>query len=281
MIYKAGKKYVLSLRSDKNSAIKEFNLINAELKGYEKELENTDIFVGGKLLLAEKKELEGYFSLADNKGKKKVFIMSDYNSLIDCAWLHEQCDLVLHQVPTGKMPGINVKNAYSYVPELFFNDENKIKTKSNIILFGGNDLRREDLFKKYIFDSNGDINDNFLVLHKDYATMKDNRIAHDDYLKLLSLCKYSLIMVREECREIGWVTSRIVESFDNYTLPFVDRNYDKFDHFNTRKVDSYEEIKCLMKHDYYNLQRSQDMIQLNRENIKSNRNKFKEMILNV
>lgn len=287
-IYKIGKGYYESNlgNKDKNSGLFETDLISKEVRNMSDDLV---IIINGAI--QEKDEIE--IKLLLSKHCKKIFILSDLQCLNSCLWVINRCDVLLHQVPHERFKfktiDKHVKQMYGYVPELFFRFSEPSPYKHDLVLFGGNDFEREDDIKNIIFH-NGKIRPYFLLLYKSYKDNIDNRLDYSEYIKLLSMMKYSLIIARKEYYDIGWVTSRIVEAFDNRVLPIVDYRYDKFEHFiyganillPSNECFSIEIfIKNIINENFYNNFTSQQLIEENRDIIANNRHKFKELIYNV
>lgn len=161
---------------------------------------------------------------------KIIFIMSDSIALKTCANVIKECDYLFHQAPFHMFTEFNIKQMYGYVPELFYKYNLNQDTshayddydfRRDRVLFGGNNLNRQDKFDAYLNCGRCD------VLKKDYNTGVDERIPYMQYLAVLKEYKYSLMICREEYREIGWLTARLFECLANFVLPIFDVDYDK------------------------------------------------------
>ena len=273
-------------RKDKNSGLFEVSLIENEIEKIwcnDAEKCDVEIIINGALSDNEQFEFK-------SKDSKKIFILSDLQCMRACKSIIDRCDILLHQVPSDGFEfnsvDKHVEQRYGYIPELFFVERKRAPYKHDLVLFGGNDFERADDVSKFIMsEAYGEltINPYFLLLYKSYSHYIDTRLDYSEYIKLLSLMKYSLIIARKEYEEIGWVTSRIVEAYDNFVLPFVGENYDKYSHFcvSSFKVHDYDEIKHKVENNIYEYQKVQWMIEHHRDKIAKDRVKFKELIANV
>lgn len=213
-------------QKDKNSGLYEYNLILKELVKIDRLVKKgTLIVLGGAMEDGEKAKVEIMIDECHLRNAKAVYIITDSVSLKDRDFINE-FDVVLHQAWNQNIKEIKVKQAYSYVPELFFTGEvENEKYKHDLLLFCGNDTNRQDKIKDYIRDENGCKPNTFSLVK--YADGNDERIEHDGYLKLLKRFKYNLMICRKEYRELNWITARLVESIDNWCLPVFDFEYDK------------------------------------------------------
>jgi hypothetical protein len=282
-IYKIGKS-LYEGTVDKNSGMYEYNLIKTELEGHRMDLDKTLIIIGGIPNQRDVCNLELLFGVC--KGFKKIFIATDFSVFKPCADIIDKCDLVLHQSIVN-LDFIPVKQAYGYMPELFFKEDKKPSYQMNMAIFGGNNLHREDKFEKYILNKDKkQFNEKIFSLYKfypDVATdqeLEDVRLDYPSYIQLSKLFRFNLMIVRKEYRDIGWATSRYVEAISNYNLPLSDYEYDKFNHFNHMvRTYSYKDVLY-----YVNVIEENERINFieeQRKIIKENRPKFKELILNV
>ena len=270
-------------RKDKNSGLFEFSLIENETKKVlcDDEKLDVEVIINGAISDDEKFEFK-------SKDSKKIFILSDLQCMRTCKSIIDRCDILLHQVPSDGFEfnsvDKHVEQRYGYIPELFFVERKRAPYKHDLVLFGGNDFERADSINKFIMsevDGELTINPYFLLLYKSYSHDIDARLDYSEYIKLLSLMKYSLIIARKEYEEIGWVTSRIVEAYDNFVVPFVNKNYDKYFHFSDNyhsKVSTFYDIFNAVKSDAYGLECKQREIDFYRNKIVNDRKQFKELV---
>lgn len=283
-LYKIGLGYYDNeLKSDRNSGLYEYDMIAKALKNCKvSEKTNILIIVGGKPNEDDFRFLNR--RLKSNLYKKKIFIATDFNSLENCKEFIAQCDALLHQsLKTLNCVPHYIEQRYNFIPELFYtNDVEKPKHQMDMVIFGGNNLNRQDKINEYIFDSEGKIRNYIFSLYKDYNTGEDIRLDYKSYIKLTRMFKYSLIIVRKECRECHWVTSRFVEAISNWNFPLVDFEYDKSDHFEfyERVHDEFEVWKTML---YYGCNECDrlNVIRKYREILNKNKNKFTEVIEDV
>lgn len=288
-IYKIGQHYYQNLNKvvDKNSGLFESNMIKDEFTQEEKDdRKDLAVIVGGILSFEDKEYLEEKL----HNYKKKVFIATDYSMFHSCLDLANSCDLVLHQAKVD-IPIITTKQEYGYMPELFFKETEKPTMQHELIIFGGNNLNRQDLINKYVLNKDGKVNERMFTLIKNYDTMEDNRLEYSEYIKLLRMFRYSLIIARKEYRDLHWTTSRFVESISNWVYPIVDKDYDLSGHFLyeesfgiSNRVSDYNDVMKIMLRDILRDKRSdkKDEYIIDCQNkIRNDRSKFKELILNA
>lgn len=288
-IYKIGMKvYEDRLQQDKNSGTYELQYIHNALNSIAQTIveTNTLIIVGGKLFDEDTEKLAEIMPQYDIR----IFVATDSVNFLTCNDIINQCDYILHQSPRP-IPELipqfgEDRQMYGYMPELFFVPLAKAEHQKNMAIFGGNNLRRMDMFEKYILDADGSFNEGIFALYKNSGgDAEDMRLEYSSYINLARLFKYNLIIVREEYRPIGWVTSRFVEAAACWNYPLVDETYDKYGHFTNAsgsgKVSSYEEMLSTMK--YFNEHEDERLrlIGQMREKIMMNCNKFVEVIYNV
>ena len=160
-VYKIGEEYLKKSGIDKNYGIWELEKIKSIADKYNGS-KNILVCVGGLLDENTKAWLEN--TIARKYFDKTVYIMTDTISLkyLD---LVNKFDLVLHQsiLPIEEL---TTKQMYGCMPEMFFEKRPRVSNKSNIVLFGGNDLNREEEIKRYIYDDNGLVHDGILCLLK-------------------------------------------------------------------------------------------------------------------
>lgn len=276
-VYKVGLKYYDTLKSDKNSGLFEYEIIKKELRG---------IICQQKILVI----INGLNSPEENEQvlnkmkdyDKKIFIMSDSIALETCKEIIDNCDVVLHQRFDGNYEEIKTRQAYSYVPELFYKyiceyPMMEYQNKFECVNFGGNNLRRQDKFDAY------NISDKIYSTHiKSYTEGYDARVSHDEYIAELAGSKYSLMICREEYRNINWVTARFYESIAVDCLPLVDIDYckgleDIFGKENIIRVSNFEDVKNVMQS--MTKERFFEMINKLRFNCFKRRNRFALQIL--
>lgn len=272
-VYKLGQSYYEG-NVDKNSGYFESRLIKNILKD---EVDNDKfVIIGGKLGVGDKEVVKAGFS----NRSKRIFVATDYTSLMENIELANSCSLVLHQA-LKDIPEVTTKQAYGYMPELFFKKKPKPLHQRDYILFAGSNLNRQDLIARYVYAKDDSIRSLMVPILKNYDTKEDKRLEYNEYIELLRTFKYSLVIVRSECRDIGWVTSRFVECISNYVYPIVDVDYDKMNHFlyRSNRVNNYKEVETLVENT--TIEEIMDYIEDAKLEIVKNKNKFKEMILNV
>lgn len=231
-VYKMGSSYY-SGGIDKNSGLTEAFMINRALNSLDDHGKDILVIING---VRDNDDIE-YLSERMKQADLNIFIMSDSIALKSNLDIINKCDLCLHQGINYHFEEIKCNQFYSYVPELFYNNAKAeykyMKTeKKDLVLFGGNNLDRNDKFIDYEI-LNSDIYKTFVKLYdKDGNTISDERIAYEDYLKELAACKYSLVICREDYRRSNWITARFFESIAMDCLPIVDEDYcNKFDGF--------------------------------------------------
>lgn len=245
-VYKIGLSYYDGLKSDKNSGLFEYEIIKKELQGIVC-MQKVLIIING---LNSPEENEQVLKMMKDFDKK-IFIMSDSIALETCKEIMDNCDVVLHQRYKGRYEEIKARQAYSGVPELFYkylyNRPNKLYQHRNVCVnFGGNNLRRQDKFDVY------NLSDKMYSTRiKSYTEGYDARVSHDEYITELADSMYSLMICREEYRNIDWVTARFYESIAVGCLPFVDVDFckgleDVFGKENIIRVSNFEDVKKQM-----------------------------------
>lgn len=274
-VYKIGERYLKKSGIDKNSGIWELEKIREIAKKYNGE-ENVFVCVGGLLDEDTKKWLES--NLNYHHFKKSVYVMTDTISLkyLD---LVNKFDLVLHQ-SRWPIEGITTKQMYGYMPEMFFQKQPHVAHKSNIVLFGGNDLNRADEIKRYVFDDNGLVHDGILCLLKSYSDGSDMRIDHDSYIKLLNSCAFNLIVSSDWIYKHGWITSRMIEALSCNSIPLVAPGYDCFDWYKHDKTIVYD-YNSIRKHLNGIKSEVMDEFLENQKLAEERSTKFEEILLNL
>lgn len=274
-VYKIGEEYLKKSGIDKNSGIWELEKIRSIADKYNGS-KNILVCVGGLLDENTKAWLEN--TIARKYFDKTVYVMTDTISLkyLD---LVNKFDLVLHQ-SVDVMVGLNAKNMYGYMPEMFFEERKPVPHKSNIVLFGGNNLNRDEEIKRYVCDSEGNIHDGILCLLKNYNDGSDMRIDHDSYLKLLDACAFNLIVSSDWIYKHGWITSRMIEALSCYSIPLVAPGYDCFEWYKHSKTIVYD-YNSIRKH--LNGVKDEVVNELleNRKLAKERSTKFEEILLNL
>ena len=237
---------------------------------------NILVCVGGLLDESTKAWLEN--TLARKHFDKTVYIMTDTISLkyLD---LVNKFDLVLHQ-SRWMIEGITTIQDYGYMPEMFFQKQPHVAHKSNIALFGGNDLNREEEIKRYVFDDNGLVRDGILCLLKSYSDGSDMRIDHDSYIKLLNSCAFNLIVSSDWIYKHGWITSRMIEALSCNSIPLVAPGYDCFDWYRHDRTIVYD-YNSIRKHLNGIKSEVVDEFLCNQELAKERSTKFEEILLNL
>ena len=274
-VYKIGENYLKKSGIDKNSGIWELKKIREIAKKYNGE-ENIFVCVGGLLDEDTKRWVEG--TLNYHHFKKSVYIMTDTISLkyLD---LVNKFDLVLHQ-SRWPIEDLTTKQMYGYMPEMFFEERPPAAYKSNIVLFGGNDLNREEEIKRYVYDDNGLIHDGILCLLKSYSDGSDMRIDHDSYIKLLDACSFNLIVSSDWIYKHGWITSRMIEALSCHSIPLVAPGYDCFDWYKHDKTIVYD-YNSIRKHLNGIKDEVVDEFLENRKLAEERSTKFEEILLNL
>src|SRR5574344_1941251 len=138
-VYKIGEEYLKKSGIDKNSGIWELEKIRSIAEKYNGS-KNILVCAGGLLDENTKVWLEN--TIAKKCFYKTVYVMTDTISLkyLD---LVNKFDLVLHQSMV-EIEGLDTDQMYGYMPEMFFEERPPVAYKSNIVLFGGNDLNRKE-----------------------------------------------------------------------------------------------------------------------------------------
>lgn len=275
-VYKLGTDYLRSLQADKNSAWFELNRIKevcAEQMG-----ENILVVVGGKACAADFNWCKAHWK----NFSYHVFIMTD-TVAFDYIDFVNSFDLVLHQAWKHNISKITTKQEYGYIPELFYVGKGNTN-KSNIVLFGGNNLNRQHELNKFVYDTNGNIRKHVLVFSKNYETNEDNRLPYSSYLQVLRACKYSLVVAPKDKYEMGWLTARCFESLANWTMPLFASEFDKngyFEHNNLNTVKFYGSISYIIHEVEKNKEEFEELLIENRKRIEKRKDGFANIILNI
>ena len=274
-VYKIGEEYLKKSGIDKNSGIWELEKIKSIADKYNGS-KNILVCVGGLLDENTKAWLEN--TIARKYFDKTVYVMTDTISLkyLD---LVNKFDLVLHQ-SVDVIVGLNAKNMYGYMPEMFFEERKPVPHKSNIVLFGGNNLNRDEEIKRYVCDSKGNIHDGILCLLKNYNDGSDMRIDHDSYLKLLDACAFNLIVSSDWIYKHGWITSRMIEALSCNSIPLVAPGYDCFGFYRHDKTIVYD-YNSIRKHLNGIKDEVVDEFFENRRLAEERSTKFEEILLNL
>lgn len=274
-VYKIGESYLKKSGIDKNSGIWELEKIRSIAEKYTGS-KNILVCVGGLLDESTKAWLEN--TIAKKYFDKTVYVMTDTISL-KYLNLVNKFDLVLHQSMV-EIEGLDTDQMYGYMPEMFFEERMPAAYKSNIVLFGGNDLNREEEIKRYIYNDNGLIHDGILCLLKSYSDGSDTRIDHDSYLKLLDACSFNLIVSSDWIYKHGWITSRMIEALSCYSIPLVAPGYDCFDWYKHDKTIVYD-YNSIRKHLNGIKDEVLDEFLENKKLAKERSTKFEEILLNL
>lgn len=276
LIYKVGEANCNKV-FDKNGGFYEYNLIKSEIaKLSDNGLRKCFVLVGGNL--SDESEYEKIISLIKRKkekGCKVIFIVTDSISLKEMSIdVIKRCDLLLHQAVGFEFKDIDIKQEYSYIPELFYVDNKKPIVQKNMIFFGGGSYNREDKINEYLRKDNEMKQGTFSIVND---SLNDERIEYNSLQLLMKMFKFSLIICRKEYRENSWFTPRFVEAINNWSFPIVDIDFNKNRLYNSYDVSSYEEmIKFIDNMD--ESKREDKIIELKKE-IKSNREKFAKNII--
>lgn len=277
LIYKVGEANCNKV-FDKNGGFYEYNLIKNEIiKLSNNGLKKCFILVGGNL--SDESEYDKIISLIKRKkekGCKVIFIVTDSISLKEMSIdVIKRCDLLLHQAVGFDFEDIDIKQGYSYVPELFYIDNEKSIVQKNMIFFGGGSYNREDKINEYLRKDN-EMKEMTFSIVKD--NLNDERIEYNSLQLLMKMFKFSLIICRKEYRENSWFTPRFIEAVNNWSLPVLDFEYNKNRLYDSIEVRSYDEMAYIME-SYEEESRIKKILELRKE-IKSNKDKFAKNIIN-
>lgn len=247
---------------DVNSAKYEFELIQASLQNLK--FKDTIIIVGGKF-----SQLDEQIIPQLDKYKLKIFIATDTISIASCKHIIELCDVLLHQCPYNDIPNINIKQRYSYIPELFYEDR-PVKYKDDLLFFGGSFRDVKDT----VLDYANAIDTKLILKNETY----DYRLPYLQYIQELDTHKYGLVILRK-CNHIkGWITSRFVEYISSMVFPIVHYEYDECDYFNCIKTKNGTEAKSLINFLNKNPTVRTNYIQNYKERFEKDKNKIVEII---
>lgn len=277
LIYKVGEANCNKV-FDKNGGFYEYNLIKSEIvKLLDNGLEKCFVLVGGNLSdESEYEKIVSIIKMKKDKGYKVIFIITDSVSLKEMSIdIINRCDLLLHQAVGFVFDNINIEQRYSYVPELFYVDNEKPKVQKDMIFFGGGSYNREDKIKEYLRKDNEMKQGTFSIV-KD--SLNDERIEYSSLQLLMKMFKFSLIICRKEYRENYWFTPRFIEAVNNWSLPVLDFEYNKNRLYDSIEVRSYDEMAYVME-SYDEESRIKKILELKKE-IKSNKDKFAKNIIN-
>lgn len=277
LIYKVGEANCNKV-FDKNGGFYEYNLIKNEIiKLSNNGLKKCFILVGGNL--SDESEYDKIINLIKRKkekGCKVIFIVTDSISLKEMSIdVIKRCDLLLHQAVGFEFKDIDIKQEYSYIPELFYVDNKKPIVQKNMIFFGGGSYNREDKINEYLRKDNEMKQGTFSIV-KD--SLNDERIEYNSLQLLMKMFKFSLIICRKEYRENSWFTPRFIEAVNNWSLPVLDFEYNKNRLYDSIEVRSYDEMAYVME-SYEEESRIKKILELRKE-IKSNKDKFAKNIIN-
>ena len=180
--------------------------------------------------------------------KKKIFVVTDSFAFNENKESINASDVVLHQ-SKKELSFINKPQYFSFVPFLFFSENEKVANQSYNIIFGGANTRREDKFEKYLFDEKGILRPNVVAFVKKYypgtkEVLYDDRIDYESFCQFMKYFKYTICFSRKEYDEMQWVTPRYIETLSRFVFPFTDNEYAVFGELQMfqRKVNSYEEM---------------------------------------
>ena len=208
---------------DKNSGIFEYNRIRLELLFMNDA--NTLIIINGRFSSQpEKDDLLRRMQLY----RRRIFIASDIVAFTENKEVIEQCQYLLHQCPNGSIPGFNMKQQYSYVPELFFTDDIALPVQDSLLCFGGGYRGNEERINAYLKA----VPSVSFTKHDDGT---DNRLTYDEYREEMRRHKFNLIISRKEYTKLGWITARFFETVSFGVLPVVDSEYDSTNYLNAEK----------------------------------------------
>lgn len=256
---------------DKNSGVFEYDIICSELDDVICE-KRVLIIVNGKFAKGEEKQLQCMLSDYDIR----IFIASDIVALTDNINIIKHCDYLLHQCPNNPVVALqNVKQCYSWVPELFYKHicVSKNKAKVQKLIFGGGVRDNEDLINSYL---NAVPSTAFLKTDN-----SDTRLEYREYLEQLSTHEYALIVSRQQYSKIGWVTARYAEALAVDTIPICDGQYDKSNHFVSVKVFEPNDLKSVIDMFNENVSYRQSVLRIMQIKLNETCNNFKDLIIDL
>lgn len=240
-VYKIGLKLYNDV--DKNSGLFEYKLIKSKIEealncGYISINKSVLIIINGSIDNEEEEYLLSKLKTYD----KAIFIASDIISLKSNRNIIDKCDVLLHQCPKRNIDGINIKQHYSYVPELFYTYKTfcNYDDRENALFFGGGVRDMEEVLTKI----QNLVKCNFILKN----STSDNRLPYDEYIKEQLKHKYTLITCRKDYSEIGWVTARFIECIANNNFPIVLSCYDTDDYFGIFKIKDLEDIPVVINY---------------------------------
>ena len=244
---------------DKNSGYFEYERIKHEVRT----LFNPDvcIVINGRF---ESDDEEMRLIKRIRNYKIRIFVASDIVAFKSNKRVIEECTHLLHQCPNGRIEEFtNLKQSYSYVPELFWNGDMNVDEQDDLLCFGGGYRGNEERINAYL---NAVPSISFIKDDDGH----DNRLNYIDYKREMSKHKFNLIISREDYSKIGWITARFFETVSLGVLPIVDENYDstnylealkcnpknvksmidlfKNDEFRTRLLEEYERKIIAKRH---------------------------------
>lgn len=214
------------------------------------------ILIGGNpnnvLDKAMKYVIKKYFDVS-------IFIATNIDHLEMNRDIIDQCDYLLHQSPICLGYKDRKHEMYSWIPEIYYNPDEEVlvseKYRNEGILFAGDLNGIEDEIKEY------KINNYPMIIFPSVDEDRNNtRLYYSEYKKILPLFRKVYITVREEARNIGWVTARYVEAISCNVYPYMNHDYDKFQHFGGTKRAEYAR--------YIDMKKCKDFLRENRNNFK-------------
>lgn len=238
-------RYLNNFQSDKNSGLYEYHLIREELVKIDSQVKNgTLVVLNGAMTEVEIEKVEKMIEDAHVKCAKAIYIVTDEIAFSNIDIMNK-FDLVLHQAWNYNFDTIKVEQAYSYVPELFLTNRVEMPDiQHDLIFFCGNDNERCDKISQYL-RRHGECMQNTFSLIKNKNV--DERIEHNEYLKLQKMFKFSLMICRKSYRECGWITARLIEAIDCWSYPIFDIDYDINGAYKFEDVSGYDEMCQKMK----------------------------------
>lgn len=274
--------------SDKNGGLFEYNLVKGKILDivdkFKSNIKENILFVvnGSADEQAQKQILEDY------AGYKKVFIATDFFAFDKNKMMIENCDIILHQSMTNKLPmDLKAKSVFSCIPFLFYHypSEKAIKSQNNRMIFGGANTGRDDKFKEYINPDTEAYLDAFTKIYNEDGSIKfDKRIPYDKFMERFEDYSYALMITRREYTDYQWFTPRFVEAVSNWALPIIDYDFPVPAEMYTCKHMATLNRNCMIKNIMYfnnNLEEKDKMLSYLSSYILSMQAKFDWLIYSI
>jgi hypothetical protein len=215
---------------------------------------NAILIIGGMISVQDKIAFNMFLEYrAYHPECKLIFIASDIDCINKLGEHINSCDYCLTQTD-HKFPSIQVPQLYSYLPELFFRPGIKATKNKNClhnVFFAGSADGRGDNLMTYLFKDPEFIESRLGTVSLIKSRYFDNRVRYDEQLLLLESYGYTLMIVTEQCRSIGWITSRLFEALSVATIPIFDDEYDTHYKYigpsSPLRVGNYNEMMGVVK----------------------------------